>query len=237
MTSEDDHDAAYLAAIRASERLRADRQKAAEQAFFDVTDQAYADHAARDRAYAIASDGRQGVYDRAAQDHFDRVAATQRHFGQAIRAHGNPDAPHAQAWLATLDVEAFRADPEPSPIGSPAIVEHHPGMPVARRIDERGIIVAEPFTPGDGGRGTFCGDAASAKRAGVMTRREQAEAEAWLAAQKAGPTFAPSQTTTAVMPAPEPPPGLVADIQAALARTTRCGDPRGIDTDLRSKSS
>jgi hypothetical protein len=176
MTSEDDHDAAYLAAIRASERLRADRQKAAEQAFFDVTDQAYADHAARDRAYAIASDGRQGVYDRAAQDHFDRVAATQRHFGQAIRAHGNPDAPHAQAWLATLDVEAFRADPEPSPVTeTPAPTAAIPKPTDALSID-REVPSRSPPAP----------------------------------AAPAAPE-----------PTPEPPPGLVADIQAALARTTR----------------
>jgi hypothetical protein len=226
--SQDDHDAAYLKAIRASERLRDDRQKAADQAHADVIAQADHDCGAntdrvagprnRDRTYALASDGRQGIYDRAAQDHFDRRAALAVHFGQAIRARGNPDAPHAQAWLASLDVDAFRADPEPSPIGSPVMAEHHPGMPVPRRIDERGIIVAETFTPGDGGRGTFRGDAAAARRFATMTQRERAEAAAWVVEQAQSVTADVSDTSAA---APEPtpaPPGLLDDIRKALGR-------------------
>jgi hypothetical protein len=216
--SQDDHDAAYLKAIRASERLRDDRQKAADQAHADVIAQADHDCGANTDRVAGPRNRRQGIYDRAAQDHFDRVAAAQQHFGQAIRARGNPDAPHAQNWLASLGVEAFRTDPEPSPIGSPAIVEHHPGMPVARRIDERGIIVAEPFTPGDGGRGTFSGDAAAARRFATMTRRERAEAAAWVAEQAQSVSVTSPAVTETPAPTPEPPPGLLADIAKALGR-------------------
>ena len=227
MMPPDDLAAVYLAAIRASEAIRADVMTAAEQAHADVIAQAYADHAARDRVYALAGDGRQGVYDRAAQDHFDRVAAAQRHFGQAIRARGNPDATHAQNWLRGLDVEAFRADPEPPPIGRPILAEHHPGMPVPRRIDERGIIVAETFVPGDGGRGTFSGDAATAKRFATMTQRERAEAEAYRATVTATETPAPPRWHAAAKSiswpgeaAPEPPPGLLADIAKALGKSS-----------------
>jgi hypothetical protein len=230
MMAPDDLAAVYLASVRASERLREDHQKAADQAFADVIAQADHDCGAntdrvagprnRDRTYALASDGRQGIYDRAAQDHFDRVAATQRHFGQAIRARGNPDAPHAQAWLASLDVDAFRAAPAPPPVGSPVMAEHHPGIRVERRIDERGIIVAETFTPGDGGRGTFRGDAAAARRFATMTQRERAEAAAWVVEQAQSVTADVSDTSAA---APEPtpaPPGLLDDIRKALGKSS-----------------
>ena len=85
MMPPDDLAAVYLAAIRASEAIRAGVMTAADQAQADVTAQADQDYHGnpdraagarnRDRVYALAGDGRQGIYDRAAQDHFDRVAA------------------------------------------------------------------------------------------------------------------------------------------------------------------
>ena len=242
MMPPDDFAVVYLAAIRGSEAIR-EGVAAADQAQADVTAQADQDYHGnpdraagarnRDRVYALAGDGRQGMYDRAAQDHFDRVAAAQRHFGQAIRARGNPDATHAQNWLATLDVEAFRADPEPPPIGRPILAEHHPGMPVPRRIDERGIIVAETFTLGARRPPTFRGDSKMAKTRGVMTAKEIAEAEAWLAAQAQSVTADVSDPIDALrasidrreppVPAPEPtpaPPGLLDDIRKALGKSS-----------------
>jgi hypothetical protein len=232
MMAPDDLAAVYLASVRASERLRDDRQKAAEQAHADVTAQADQDYHGnpdraagarnRDRVYALTGDGRQGVYDRAAQDHFDRVAAAQRHFGQSISARGNPDAPHAQAWLRGLDVDEFAAQPEPPPIGRPILAEHHPGMPVPRRIDERGIIVAETFTLGARRPPTFSGDAAAARRFATMTSKERAEAAAWVVEQAQSVTADVSDTSAAAPePIPEPaPPGLLADIAKALGKSS-----------------
>jgi hypothetical protein len=254
MTSEDDrtHEAdprgeAYLAAVKRSEEVRRDAYTSADQLAIDAIEDAggklshprggpsrgrrtSTDLATHGRVTAAAGDARAGLYREAEERHFDRRAALAVHFGQRWTGRGNAGADHARQFVAEVDPDGlYRADPEPSPIGSPVMAEHHPGMPVLRRIDERGIIVAETFTPGDGGRGTFRGDAAAARRFATMTQRERAEAAAWVAEQAQSvsvtspavtETPAPELAVTTATP-DEPPPGLVADIQAALARTTR----------------
>ncbi len=72
----------------------------------------------RTRVYALAGDGRQAIIARTAQDHSDRVAAPQRHFGQQVTGRGDPDATHAQSWLAGLEVDEYRARPQPPPVFS-----------------------------------------------------------------------------------------------------------------------
>jgi hypothetical protein len=128
---------AYHRARQASEKLRDNVYKAANQLSADAITDADAKlrgasfnteaKAARDAAYAAASDARAGAYAEAEQRHFDRLAAIQRHFGQQTISRGNPG--HALAFVETV------ADPERR--FAPAAVEATIGEVVA--IDYNGI--------------------------------------------------------------------------------------------------
>jgi hypothetical protein len=110
---------------------------------------------------------------------------------------------------------------------APIVVEHVAGVRYERRVDERGRVVAEHQTFIDPPRGTFIGSAAdfmAAKTRGTMTPQEIAGADAYRASQSPLPrpqTSTPAATTEPDQAIPEPPPGLLADIQAVLARASR----------------
>ena len=75
--------------------------------------------AARDEAYAVASDARAEMVAEAEQQHRDPLAAIQRHFGQQITRRGDPDADHALAFVETVaDPEGlYTPQPAEAPIG------------------------------------------------------------------------------------------------------------------------
>lgn len=184
-------DETYRAAIAASERMRNDGYRAAEQLHRDCIDSAHAkmmagprDLAAlaeRDRAHADASDARAYLYQEAEQRHADRLAALARRFGQHYRGPGNPAADHAQAFVISIDPDGeCAAMPLPAPVGELAVIEFA-GSRHERRVDERGRVVPERRQP-DLDRATFTGDAAAfsaAKARGVMTPAELAAAESF----------------------------------------------------------
>lgn len=249
MTSPDDLAAAYLSAVRASERLRAEAYLAADQLAADAIEDAGGklshpsrgrrtpvDLATHARVTAAAGDARAGLYREAEERHFDRRAALAVHLGQRWTGRGNAGADHARQFVAEVDPDGlYRVASEPSLIGRPILAEHHPGMPVPRRIDERGRVVPEQFVVG-AQRPTFRGDSKMAKTRGVMTAKEVAEAEASLADQQAQSVTADVSDTpapTAAIPEPtdalsidregtsrSPPAGLLADIAKALGRLT-----------------
>ncbi len=172
------------------------------------------------RAGAVADEGRAAGYAFADRDHKDRLAALQRHFGQAITSREDPDATHAQAFLASVDPDGqFAPAPTPVAAGTPRVIEHHIGVRHTRLVDANGRVVPEQSTQVDPPRGTFTGSPAAyamAKTRGAVTPREIAEAEAFLALQA---SEEPAMPTTP--PEPAPPPGLLRDIAATLARAAR----------------
>ena len=124
--------------------------------------------------YARAADNRAAAYAEAEQRHRDRLAAIQRHFGQQVTCHGNPDAGHAQAFVETVaDPEGqFAPVPVEAPIGAVVGIDYNGIKRLVRIVDARGRVVAENQVADDGwsSRGTFAGDTEAflaAKRAGV----------------------------------------------------------------------
>jgi hypothetical protein len=95
-----------------SEKIRDDGYRAADQLSADAITDADAKlrgagfsseaKAARDEAYAAASDARAGLVAEAERRHYDRLAAIQRHFSQQVTSHGSADAGHALAFLETV---------------------------------------------------------------------------------------------------------------------------------------
>jgi len=131
--------------------------------------------------YARAADNRAAAYAEAEQRHRDRLAAIQRHFGQQVTCHGNPDAGHAQAFVETVaDPEGqFAPVPVEAPIGAVVAIDYN-GIKRLVRVDARGRVVAESPIADDGWsrRGTFAGDAEAfmaAKRAGVGLKSDPDE--------------------------------------------------------------
>jgi hypothetical protein len=179
--------------------------------------------AEKDAAYAMAADNRAAAYAEAEQQHRDRLAAIQRHFGQQVTSHGSPDAGHALAFVETV------ADPEgqfaPVPVeaasngvrGIGRVVEiAYNGIKRQVRVDANGRVVAESPIADDGWsrRRTFAGDAEAfmaAKRAGVGLKSDPDE-------PPPAPPIPPPPMIRAEPQPEQPPPGLLADIAAALAR-------------------
>jgi hypothetical protein len=131
--------------------------------------------AARDATYSAAGDARAAAYAEAEQRHYDRVAAIQRYFGQQMARRGNPDADYAVVFVEMVaDPEGLYApQPGEAPIGRVVEIAYN-GIKRLVRVDARGRVVAsaENHVAGDGwsNRGTFTGDAEAfmaAKRAGV----------------------------------------------------------------------
>jgi hypothetical protein len=178
---------AYLAAVKASERLRDEGYRAADQLHSDATEGAHqtmmasrrgaADADRLHRGRADASDARKYLYEDAERRHFDRRAALARHFGQYWTGPGNPDAEHAKAFVVSLDPSGeHEVDPPAAPLGSLTVIEHHAGIRQVRRV-HNGRVVPEVFGS-DPPRATFTGDLAAAKARAVMTPSEIAEMEA-----------------------------------------------------------
>jgi hypothetical protein len=137
--------------------------------------------AARDAIYSAAGDVRSAAYAEAEQRHYDRMAAIQRHFGQQVTSRGNPDAGHAQAFVETVaDPEGlFAPQPVDPPIGRVVEIAYN-GIKRQVRVDARGRVVAENSVADDGWSrcGTFTGDAEAflaAKRAGVGLKPDPEE--------------------------------------------------------------
>ena len=137
--------------------------------------------AEKDAAYAMAADNRAAAYAEAEQRHRDRLAAIQRHFGQQVTCHGNPDAGHAQAFVETVADPKGQFAPVPveAPIGAVVAIDYN-GIKRQVRVDARGRVVAESPIADDGWsrRGTFAGDAEAfmaAKRAGVGLKSDPDE--------------------------------------------------------------
>ena len=170
---------AYHRARLASEKILKDAYQAADRRHAEARTVASAklrrsnlDANAKLFRYARAADNRAAAYAEAEQRHRDRLAAIQRHFGQQVTCHGNPDAGHEQAFVETVaDPEGqFAPVPVEAPIGAVVAI----GIKRLVRVDARGRVVAsaENHVAGDGwsDRGTFTGDAEAfmaAKRAGV----------------------------------------------------------------------
>jgi hypothetical protein len=171
--------------------------------------------AARERAYSAASDARAGVYAEAEQRHANRMAALARYLGQAYRGSGDPDADHALAFVAEVDPAGLWAPiATPAPVGTLTTI-NVAGMKRQVRVGANGRVVAENPVADDGwsNRGTFTGDASAfmaAKRAGVGVRPGEEPSH------QATPVVAPAEPQPLLEP---PPPGLLADIAAILART------------------
>ena len=120
---------AYQRARLASEKIREDAYRAADQLSADAVTVAAAKlrqarfsveaRAARDATYSAAGDARAAAYAEAEQRHYDRLAAIQRHFGQQITRRGDPDADHALAFVETVaDPEGlYTPQPAEAPIG------------------------------------------------------------------------------------------------------------------------
>jgi hypothetical protein len=216
---------AFQAAREASERIKQDAYAAANQLAVDCIDTAdavlrrdpfnQAGKAARERAYSAASDARAGMYAEAEQRHANRMAALARYLGQAYRGPGDPDADHALAFVNEIDPAGLWAPiARPAPIGTFTTI-NVAGIKRQVRVDANGRIVAESPVADDGwsNRGTFAGDTEAfiaAKRAGVGLGPEEEPAD------PGTPVVAPDEPQPITEP---PPPGLLADIAAVLART------------------
>jgi hypothetical protein len=125
--------------------------------------------------------GARAAYAEAEQRHYDRLAALQRHFGQQIARRGDPNADHALAFVETVaDPEGqFAPEPAEAPIGEVVEIAYN-GIKRQVRADARGRVVAENSVANDGWsrRGTFTGDAEAfmaAKRAGVGLKPDPEE--------------------------------------------------------------
>ena len=168
----------YLAAVRASERIRDDLIAAADHLHANATEAAHnrmmasrrdlADAHRLRRVQTNADDARKSMYEDAERLHLDRRAALAQHFGQHQTGPGNPDAPHARAFVASL-------------YGEPTVVEHHAGIQHIRRV-LNGRVVPEVFGA-DPPRETFDGDMRAAKARAAMTPAEVREMEAFQAAR------------------------------------------------------
>ena len=130
---------------------------------------------------------------------------------------GNPDADHALAFVETVaDFEGlYTPQPAEAPIGRVVEIAYN-GIKRLVRVDAKGHVVAESsvFDDGWSTRGTFAGDAEAfmaAKRAGVGLKPDPEEPP------PAPPIPPPPMIRAEPRPEP-PPPGLLADIAAALAR-------------------
>jgi len=136
--------------------------------------------AARDEAYAVASDARAEMVAEAEQQHRDPLAAIQRHFGQQVTSHGDPDADHALAFVETVADPERLYTPQPGEAASNGVrgigrvVEiAYTGIKRQVRVDTNGRVTGyAERQEGDGWstRGTFAGDAEAfiaAKRAGI----------------------------------------------------------------------
>jgi hypothetical protein len=170
--------------------------------------------AARDATYSAAGDARAAAYAEAEQRHYDRLAAIQRYFGQQIARRGDPDADHALAFVETIaDPERLYApQPAEAPIGRVVEIAYN-GIKRQVRVDANGRVVADS-DDGWSRRGTFAGDAEAfmaAKRAGVGLKPDPDEPP------PAPPIPPPPMIRAEPQPEP-PPPGLLAE---ALARTER----------------
>lgn len=229
-----DRNAAYLAGLKRSEQLRDDGYRAADQLHADVLDEAHrkmlasprnlADARERDKAGPVADDARAAGYEQAERDHEHRRAALAFHFDQFYRGRGNPAA--AAAFLASVD-GGFAPSPIPAPTPTRKI-EVAAGV-----VHEVGGVMSPSgaFSPialdATNSRETFTGteeDFAAAKRFAVMTPKEAAEAEAYRASlvnAAERPSGRPAPPDAMPKPEPTPPPGLLADIAAALARTAK----------------
>lgn len=231
----------YLAAVQASEQLRREGYRAADQLHRDAIDHATmlgrTSGIASSRVTADASDARAYLYLEAEQRHFDRRAALARHFDQRWTSGGNAHAAHALAFVAEIDPDGcYAVAPPPPPIGRMAAVEHHNGVPVTRRV-HNGRVVPEPLDRFATRPPTFSGDAKAfmaAKTAGTMTPKEIAEMEAFQAEQAQSVTSPVTDMPDQAIPEPvqaipgsieprseastQPPPGLLADIAKALGR-------------------
>ena len=172
------------------------------------------DAAGKTAAYSLASDARSAAYAEAEQRHRDRMAAIQQYWGKQLDARGNPDADHAQAFVADVaDPDRLFASVAVEPPIGRVLTTAYNGIKRQIRVDANGRVAgyAEPVS-GDGWshRGTFTGDAEvfmAAKRAAVSPPEEPPPA----------PPIPPPPMIRAE-PEPEPPPpGLLADIAAALA--------------------
>ncbi len=162
----------YFAAVFASERIRDDLIAAADHLHADATEAAHnrmmasrrdlADTDRRRRVQVDANDARKFMYEDAERRHLDRCAALAQQFGQHWTGPGNPDAPHARAFVASLD-------------GEPTVVEHHAGIQHIRRV-LNGRVVPEVFEAHTA-RGTFAGDMTAAKARATMTPAEVREVD------------------------------------------------------------
>jgi hypothetical protein len=164
-----------------------------------------------------APSARTAAYAEAEQRHYDRLAATQRHFGQQIARRGDPIADHAVAFVEIVaDLEGLYAlQPAEAPIGRVVEISYN-GIKRQVRVDANGRVVAENPVADDGWstRGTFSGDTEAlmaAKRAGVGLKADPEEPP------PAPPVLPPPIIRAEPRPEP-PPPGLLADIAATLAR-------------------
>ena len=167
---------AYWAADQLSADAITDADAKLRQARFSAETKA-----ARAATYGAASDKRAETVAEAEQRHRDRLAAIQRHFGQQVTCHGNPDAGHAQAFVETVaDPEGqFAPVPVEAPIGAVVAIDYN-GIKRLVRVDARGRVVAESPIADDGWsrRGTFAGDDEAfmaAKRAGVGLKSDPDE--------------------------------------------------------------
>ena len=171
----------YLAAKRESERLLTDAYLAADKQAADTIEAAHAkhlsgeiDHPAKLDVYANASDTRAASYAQAEREHYDRLAAIQRHFSQQVVSRGNPDAPAALDFVATVaDPEGLYAPvPAPAPVGELTIVDFN-GIRRQVIVDGSGRVIAENPVADDGwsSRQTFTpadpDEFVAAKRAGI----------------------------------------------------------------------
>ena len=162
---------AYRRACLASEKIRDDAYRAADQLSADAITDADAKlrqarfsaeaRAARDATYCASGDARAAAYAEAEQQHRDRLAAIERHFGQQISRRGDPDADHALAFVETVaDPEGLYA-PQPAEAawngvrGISQVFEiAYNGIKREVRVDANGHVVAEsPEDPTTDGRG------------------------------------------------------------------------------------
>jgi hypothetical protein len=179
----------YIDARAASERIKIDLQAAAESAFKSAIDIAHAEftstkfkHAGTlqqlDAASGRAGDLRQAAYDLAERMHQARLACLAQHFGEHYRGPGDPDAEHAQQWLAEhVDPQGLFAPPPAEPALSVESLTYN-GIPAHRPVivtplGERRVGGNTAIAPGsDPPRGSFVpvnADAfMAAKRAGIF---------------------------------------------------------------------
>lgn len=186
-------DEVYLAAVQASEQLRREGYQAADQLHRDATEVATMLASSRVTADAVTglcpgtdresgrrSDARAYLYLEAEGRHADRRNALATHFGQHWTGLGNAHADHALAFVAEVDPDGrYAVAPPPPPIGRMAAVEHHIGVPVARRVLD-GRVVPESFDRFATRPPTFTGDAKAGKILATMTPKEIASGIAGL---------------------------------------------------------